>query len=154
MLVDPDDLGPRVIEFFDALAFEDFVIGLVDEPVGAAMGAPHAFEIDKVFTSPVNRGKKAFSVALPFLDAWNGFREGFLAGFTPEPSFTDDEQDAAAAHGRISDRDLSMIVGALTGMGAPGTELSLGDFLAEPPGIVSSGGNHLREFQLWQKHEV
>jgi len=148
VLIDADDFRPGVVEFFNALALKHFVIGLVDEPIGAAMSATNAFEIDEVFASPVERCDEALGVAFAFLNAWDGLGEGFLAGFTPESSFADEQNNTMAPDWGVTNTNDAMIVGALRGGGTTGAELSHGFFLTEPTGVVTAFGDDLRENEL------
>lgn len=154
MLVDADDFGPGVIEFFQPLALEVFVIGGVDEPGRALVGAPDALEVDEGFAGPGDGRDVAIRVAFTFLDAWDGFREGFAARFAPEAALTNDQGGAMAADGVVLHAHDPVIVGGVGGTSAFGAVLQTRDLSAVPEGIKAALILDANQFQFGEKDKV
>ena len=154
MFVDSDDFGPGVIQLLQALTLQVFVIGGVDEPGGALVGAPDTLEVDEGFAGPGDGLDVAFGVAFAFLDAGDGFGEGFTAGFAPESSLTNHQRSAVTADGVVLHANDPVIVGGIRGRGALGAVFEPANLLAVPQSIKAALGFDANEFQLGQKDEV
>jgi hypothetical protein len=93
-------------------------------------------------------------VSFSLLDARDGLSEGFLASFTPEASFSNEENGAMAADGIIFDTDGSMIVGRVGGCGAFWAVFGVGYFLAIIAGAEVVFPEHRDEFEFGKENKL
>ena len=99
------------------------------------VGASDSFEIKKVIACPGEGLDITFGVTFAFLDAWDGFGEGFATGFAPQATFTDDERGTVAADRSVFHPDQAMVIGGGAWCGTFGAVLGLREFSAFVAGV-------------------